>query len=285
MKVALYQMHIIWENKDANYVQLEEKLKVVCSRGIDLFLLPEMSFTGFSMNTDVTKEKDDRTIKKMQDFASRYNVAIGFGWVKDCGNKSENHYTVVNKNGKIISDYVKIHPFSYAGENERFQGGHSIDSFQLSNINFSNFICYDLRFPEIFQIASKIANVILVPANWPARRREHWTCLLRARALENQVYIIAINCVGEMNGVIYSGDSCIISPNGEVLSGLLDQEGVLEYELMDDVQEFRIEFPVKQDRREELYEELNNLLAASCESIEGMHNGQFVNYSGKDRVE
>ena len=253
MKIALYQMQSIWENKKENYLKLESKLKEMDDKKIDLFLLPEMSFTGFSMKTEVTKENQLETVNKMADFAKRYHTAIGFGWVKDCGEKSENHYTIIDKNGEIISDYAKIHPFSFSGEDKKFRGGEQLAFFELDNIKFSTCICYDLRFPDIFQIASKKAHVILVPANWPQKRREHWRCLLQARAIENQVYIIGVNCVGEIGGLTYSGDSCVINPNGEILLESSGQEDFLGYELVDDVELFRKAFPVKQDRREKIY--------------------------------
>lgn len=256
MRVVLFQMNIIWEDKEANYEQVENKLKENANKEIDLFLLPEMSFTGYSMNTIATKEYNQKTISRMICNAKKYNVALGFGWVKACREKSENHYTIINRMGEIISDYVKIHPFSYAKENECFNGGSNIVTFSLNNIIFSTFICYDLRFPEVFQIASQSADVILMPANWPQKRNEHWKYLLRARAIENQVYIIAINCVGNINGIPYSGDSCIISPEGKLLAELSEQEGILEVELDNDVSIFREKFPVKQDRREELYNRL-----------------------------
>lgn len=260
MKIALYQMQIFWEDKEANYLQFESKLKEMYNKKIDLFLLPEMSFTGFSMETEVTKESRLETVNKMADFAQRYHIAIGFGWVKDCGEKSENHYTIIDKNGKMISDYAKIHPFSFSGENKKFRGGEELSFFELDSIKFSTCICYDLRFPEIFQIASKKAHVILVPANWPQKRREHWRCLLQARAIENQVYIIGVNCMGEIGGLTYSGDSCVIDPNGEVLLELSEQEGILEYELLDNVETFRKNFSVKNDRNEQLYYELMNTI-------------------------
>jgi predicted amidohydrolase len=253
MKVALCQMNIAWENKEDNYLRVEQQLKEVREKGVKLFLLPEMSFTGFSMNTTVTKEANNETINQMREYAVQYHTAIGFGWVKDCGEKSENHYTIVDNEGKIISDYVKIHPFSYSGEDVKFQSGNKIAVFELDNIKFATFICYDLRFPEIFQAASKTTNTIIVPANWPASRSEHWKCLLRARAIENQVYIFAINCVGEVGGLRYSGDSCVINPNGEILMELSGEEGILDYELVDDGGVFRNSFQVKKDRREDLY--------------------------------
>ncbi len=256
MKVTLYQMKIAWEDKETNYIRMEKTLKDASERGTDLFLLPEMSFTGFSMNIGITKESDGRTMEKMAGLARKYHTSIGFGWVKDCKEKAENHYTVVDKEGVILSDYVKIHPFSYSGEDRWFRGGEDIVFFLLDEIIFSCFICYDLRFPEIFRAASKYAGAILVSANWPESRSMHWKCLLRARAIENQVYIIAVNCTGEMNGVYYSGDSCMIGPDGKVLCQLSNQEGILEYELRNDVWEVRDKFPVRADCREELYHDL-----------------------------
>lgn len=253
MKIALYQMNIVWEDKEQNYSSLEGVLKQEYGKGINLLILPEMSFTGFSMNTAKTRENNLQTIDKISYFAKTYQMAIGFGWVKDCGDKSENHYTVIDREGKVVSDYAKIHPFSFAGEDQKFQGGKEIVYFELDGIVFSTCICYDLRFPEIFQIASKKAQVILVPANWPEKRREHWNCLLKARAIENQVYIIGVNCIGEIGGVAYSGDSCVIDPNGEIRQTADVQEMVIEYELMNDVEQFRNSFQVKQDRKEQLY--------------------------------
>lgn len=208
------------------------------------------------MNTDVTKESDYETVKRMMATAKKYKTAIGFGWVKDCGQKSENHYTIIGGDGDILSDYVKIHPFSYSGENEKFQGGKEIVCFRFNNISISTFICYDLRFPEVFQIASKDVDVLFIPANWPEIRKEHWKCLLQARAIENQVYIFAVNCVGKIGGLNYAGNSCIVDPHGNILSELSGREGILEYDLNNNVQKVRSEFPVKEDRKEDLYYEL-----------------------------
>ncbi len=253
MKIALYQMHIVWEDKQANIAKLEEKLKGISGKQIDLILLPEMSFTGFSMNTDVTGEEQPETVERMKVLAVQYGIAIGFGWVKDCGEKAENHYTVVDKFGTCLSDYAKIHPFSYSGEDVKFEGGDKLTSFVLEEVPFSGFICYDLRFPEIFQAASRKAHAILLPADWPAKRSSHWKALLQARAIENQVYIFAVNCVGQIGDLYYSGDSCVINPDGQVIQMLSDEEGLVIYDFIDDVEQYRNSFPVKKDRREALY--------------------------------
>lgn len=127
-------------------------------------------------------------------------------------------------------------------------------SFTMHNIPFSHFICYDLRFPELFQLVSKEADAIILPANWPASRREHWKTLLQARAIENQTYILAINCVGSIGGLDYSGDTCVINPDGKICTMLSGSEGNLYYTLCDNVSTYRNHFPVKNDRREALYQ-------------------------------
>lgn len=256
IKIALAQMNIVWEDKAENYKKAEAFMKEAFGNGTEAIFFPEMSFTGFSMNTAATKETEYETVSCMKTLARQYQMYVGFGWVKDCGQKCENHYTIVDKEGNVISDYAKIHPFSYSGEDAKFQGGSAITHFRLKGTECSNFICYDLRFPEIFQQASKKAHVMIVPANWPAKRREHWKTLLRARAIENQVYVLAINCVGEIGGLSYSGDSGVLNPNGDLLVSLSDKEGCLYCELPNDAEDFREAFPVKRDRREELYQAL-----------------------------
>lgn len=256
MKIALCQMDIIWEDKKENYKKAEMFIKKAACKGVSLICFPEMSFTGFSMNINYTKDKNSETINLMKKYSQENQIAIGFGWVKENGNKGENHYTIVSKYGEIISDYIKIHPFSYSEEDLYFCSGEEVRKFNIDNINFSTFICYDLRFPEIFQSVSNEVSVIIVPANWPESRKEHWRCLLKARAIENMVYILGVNCVGEKNGIIYSGDSCIINPNGIVLEEVSYKEELMIYDLNDDVKEFRNLFPTKDDRKTELYKRL-----------------------------
>lgn len=257
IKIALAQTHIIWENKEENYKKAERLIREAAEHGSEVIFFPEMSFTGFSMNTELTKETDESTIAFISELSSKHRINVGFGWVRDCGEKSENHYTVVDKTGAVISDYAKIHPFSYSGEDKKFIGGENISYFELNGICFSSFICYDLRFPDIFQTASKRARVIVLPANWPASRSAHWKTLLSARAIENQVYILAVNCVGFIGGVDYTGDSGIINPNGDILVQKSAKEEIIYYELTDDTESFRDAFPVKADRREALYIKLS----------------------------
>ncbi|MDO4261740.1 MAG: nitrilase-related carbon-nitrogen hydrolase [Eubacteriales bacterium] len=259
MNIALGQLSIVWEDKEANFEKAEICLKALESQGTELFLLPEMSMTGFSMRTERTKESGRETVERMSRLARRYGIAVGTGWVKDAGETCENHYTIVTPDGELL-DYAKLHPFSYSGEDRRFRGGGRLPACRYGNFSIGVQICYDLRFPEPFQRLSRSADLIVVPANWPAARREDWMCLLRARAIETQSYVAGINCVGVMDGQEYAGDSGLFAAGGkpcegEVLYPFGENKGeqLLLFSVKNDVHTIREGFPVKKDRRERLY--------------------------------
>ncbi len=258
MKIALGQMEICWEDREASLQKVERCMELLSRRGTELFLLPEMSLTGFSMRTERTKEHGE-TKACAAELARTYGMTVGIGWVKDAGAWCENHYSLVGPDG-VLLDYAKLHPFGYGGEAEAFRGGNRLPCCRVGAFRTGVQICYDLRFPEPFQILSREAELILVPANWPASRREHWDCLLRARAIENQAYIAGINCAGRMGRLYYSGDSGIYSPDGVLLKAEAvpipngcPEELLLCYEMENDVEAYRGRFPVKRDRREDLY--------------------------------
>lgn len=118
IKLALVQPQIEWEEKERNYASAGKWIGEAVRQGAEAVFFPEMSFTGFSMNTEITGEKDARTIEHMSALARQHHVSVGFGWVKDCVEtcgKCENHYTIVDSAGEVLSDYAKLHPFSYSG--------------------------------------------------------------------------------------------------------------------------------------------------------------------------
>lgn len=264
MKIALGQLQLYWEEKEANLKKVEAYLSRLAEFGTELFLLPEMSLTGFSMNTARTKEGEKETVERVRRLSETYHMTVGVGWVKDAGARCENHYSIVTPKGEIL-DYTKLHPFRYGGEPRYFQGGENLPVCRYGDTVIGVQICYDLRFPEPFQALSKKADLIVVPANWPAGRREHWDCLLRARAIENMVYVAGINCAGSMGGQYYSGDSVLYAPDGNRMEAKLirlpeacPEERVLIYEWKDEVCRYRECFPMKEDRREDLYRNLQN---------------------------
>ncbi len=188
-----------------------------------------------------------------------------FGYIEE---RENNYYNMLELTDgrEILMKYAKIHPFSYGEESMHYCGGDSIVYACIHDICVGGFICYDLRFPEVFQISSRKNELICVIANWPESRIEHWKTLLQARAIENQCYIVGINRTGEGNGLYYPMSSMAFDPCGkridykEVNS---ESESTLLYADIkaETVRQYRKEFPVKEDRRENLYRELNKNLS------------------------
>ena len=255
MKIVLCQTNILWEDKEKNLRNAEKWLREAKKSGAELAFFPEMSFTGFSMHTDRTAESRGNTVRAVRRMAMEQKLSVGFGWTEKTEGKAKNHYTVMGAEGRILSDYVKIHPFRYSGEHLYFEAGQELAAFSFGKHRIGLLLCYDLRFPEPFQVLAESCDVVVVPANWPESRREHWKCLLRARAIECQVYIAGVNCCGNQEELAYSGDSCIFAPDGSRLAGFQEGEGILTLEIPEDVQAFRNGFPVRRDRRWGLYRE------------------------------
>lgn len=291
MIIGLAQTHIVWEDKEHNAKKMCGYMKAFDQyiretendrESVDaLILFPEMSLTGFSMNTGRTAECDKETVRMCEEMARTYKMAIGIGWVRGTENDElcENHYSIITPDRGEVLDYVKLHPFTYSGEDRYFSGGSSFPVCQMQEACLGAAICFDLRFPEVFQILSDQADMIIVPANWPERRSAHWKSLLAARAIENQCYIAGVNCCGLMDGQYYSGDSCLYMPDGtcmepvrvidgQVLSEkfadyqqngsrvYIDEERLFIYDVgacAASVELVRKGFPVKSARRTELY--------------------------------
>ena len=264
MKLALAQLDIVWEDKTKNKETAIQFIKHASTENVDIIFFPEMTLTGFSMNTSLIGEDNNETVEFFKEMSSKFNIFIGFGYVEGKTNSKNKYYVVAPPvvhgdvpQGNDLVNYTKIHPFSFGCETEFYQSGNEINYFNAFNFTIAPFICYDLRFPEIFQIASKSATLITVAANWPIDRREHWITLLKARAMENQCYIVGINRIGEGNGLSYSGDSMIVDPLGNVISSLYMDEGLVIADIFEEnVTQIREKFRLKEDRKESLYCEL-----------------------------
>ncbi len=259
MKLAICQSEIKYLDFEYNLQHAQKAIHEAACNKADCIVFPEMSFTGFSMNTKITSRYSNASLESMKSFAAADNITIGFGWTEmQSDNVSYNHYSFISSNGDIILDYIKIHPFSYAGEDLYFKGGTSLPHSSMFNVDFQCAICYDLRFPEIFRINPDKIQAVIIPANWPEKRLQHWKVLLQARAIENQVYIIGVNCTGVQDGLLYSGGSMAISPDGSIICNCGDKPG-LYYTDIDplNVKNIRKNFPVLNDIRKELYNNLS----------------------------
>lgn len=252
MKIAICQTDIVYENKDINLKRAVKLIGEAAESKAALALFPEMSFTGFSMNTDMTQDNSYDTEEKMKELAKKYGINIGFGRVEKCDDGlSLNMYELVDKCGEIILAYAKRHPFSYGGEGTVFKGGNKIKTSVVEGIPVAVQICFDLRFPAGFWNVAGDTHLMIVPANWPDRRVEQFRALLRARAIENQYYIIGVNCVGQQGKATYNGQSVVYNPKGEELLSCGDSEGIYFFDFEDDVSRVREKFPVINDRRDD----------------------------------
>lgn len=259
MKIGLIQMDPLWENKEGNFEKAESFLRQAKAQNISFALFPEMSMTGFSMHPEKIGERkeDSETLRFFSEKAALYQLFIGIGYVEYCEPKSFNRYAVFSPSGELLADYKKIHPFTFGTEAVHYAGGDEVVCFRAGTWTVSPFICYDLRFPEIFQAVSDRAQLIVVPANWPSDRKEHFETLLKARAIENQCYIAGINRTGHARTLSYSGGSMVVDPLGRVAAKAGEGEEILTAELdWDMVEKYRQVFPMKSDRRPELYRRL-----------------------------
>lgn len=261
MKVGLTQMDIIWENKEKNMEKVTKIMEQAAKQGVDLLVFPEMTLTGFTMNTELAGEEMlfSPTLRFFKEASKQYHMAMAFGFVEDFGGEYYNKLMVVSE-GRIIYDYDKIHPFNYGEEGNHYIGGHEVKTARLQDVELSGFVCYDLRFPEVFQAVSGQAEVILVIANWPKERVLHWETLLRARAIENQCYMIGVNRIGKGNGLEYIESSMAFDPLGERLTKPHSKSELMVVDVeADKVRQIRSQFPFKEDRQVELYGSLYTL--------------------------
>jgi predicted amidohydrolase len=232
MKIALLQYSPIWENKEKSKQKIKGMIESVKEK-FDVLLLPEMSLTGFSMNTNLISETIyGDSFNFFSNLALEKKIDILAGFVEKSKSKPFNTLIHINKNGNLIKLYRKIHPFSYAKEDKYFNAGKrpAISKFGKWKIGLS--ICYDLRFPELYRkYAKKRVHLIVNIANWPDTRIEHWRALLKARAIENQCYMIGVNRVGKDIKLNYNGFSSVFDPMGNEICSSVDQETILIAEI------------------------------------------------------
>ncbi|MDI7226505.1 nitrilase-related carbon-nitrogen hydrolase [Leptospira santarosai] len=257
MKIALVSLNIKWEDKAYN---LEHCKNLICEAvryNADLIIFPEMTLTGFSMNTEVIAEDPDDsfTIDTFQKLAIENCVALAFGLVLKKGNKALNTLVFISKDGIERTRYNKIHPFSFATEDRYFEGGKNLSKLTLSNLTFGFTICYDLRFPELYSALAKDCDVLVNIANWPEHRKSHWKILSQARAIENQTYFIGVNRTGtDGNGIEYKKSSIVVDANGEFIFPEITLNEIDIFEIKKELlHSFRDKFSTRQDRIPEFY--------------------------------
>ena len=253
MRVACCQFDMAWEDKPANYLRVARLVRDARLAPGTLLLLPEMFATGFSMNVAAIS---DSASHQTQDFLAQTAAAFRIyllGGVVTIGQegRGRNECALFSPEGAEVARYCKLHPFTLGGEARHYASGCEVQVFACNEFTLAPFICYDLRFPEIFRRAAlRGANLFAVIANWPTPRHDHWATLLKARAIENQAYVVGVNRCGCDPELSYLGQSMIIDPRGHLIAESGDQEGTIAADL--DLQaliDYRQEFPALNDMR------------------------------------
>ena len=221
MKIAVVQMDIMAGEVEKNLVRAETLIR--SHPGADVYVLPEMFSTGFDMDPMSCAEPEGGpTLRMMRRLAVEMNAAV-------CGSvaTSVELFTFVNRMYFVEPDgtvqtYDKRHLFSYSGEHLHYSAGNERVVVTFRDVRFLLEVCYDLRFP-VWSRCREDYDVALYVANWPVKRRTAWDALLRARAIENQCFVVGTNRVGcDALGCRYNGGSALIGPYGETLAAPAD---------------------------------------------------------------
>lgn len=261
LRVALIQSDIVFGDPEANYSAFEEKMKRAVEQQANLLILPEMWTTAYDLKRiqEIGDPEGKRTKEFLKSFAKENQVTIIGGSVAEIqGDKVNNATYVVNPEGKIIAEYRKIHLFRIMKEDKYLAGGEELATFPLKETKVGVTICYDIRFPELARAyALQGAGILVNAAEWPHPRLHHWRTLLQARAIENQMFVIACNRVGKSGKTHFFGHSMVIDPWGEVLVEGGEEEEILVVDIdLSLIEEVRNKIPVFADRQPDLYPQL-----------------------------
>jgi len=251
MKITILQNDIVWADPKANTAKIDAIL--AAQPKSDVYLLPEMFTTGFATQPEnIAEPLETSSLSWMKEKAKALDAAIA-GSIAICTEENgqkvyRNRFFFVKPDGDVVF-YDKHHLFTYGGEHKRYTRGEERVVVEFRGFRFLLQVCYDLRFP-VFSRNKGDYDAALYVASWPETRVEAWKILLRARAIENQCFVVGLNRVGTDPYCKYSGGSAIIDPYGNVIAAPEDnKEMCVTAELdMDMLKQFREKFPVLNDR-------------------------------------
>lgn len=257
MKVTLVQLDSFFEDISKNFSKVEEILSK--TKETDVVIFPETWNTGFFPKNKIETfaDKDGKRTKEIfSKFCLKNNInAVAGSILNEKNDKIYNTSYIFDRKGQVIADYDKIHLFSPAGENDYFISGNKITTFEIDGVLCGVVICYDIRFLELVRsLALKDIKILFVVAQWPDVRVEHWELINRVRAIENQMFVVAVNGCGKAGDVKNGGHSLVIDPWGKILLSLGDTEEIksidLDLSIVDDI---RKRINIYNDRKPNLY--------------------------------
>ncbi len=261
LRVALVQQDTVWQDPAANLARARGFVEQAARAGARVVVFPELFTLGFTMAPEPFAETiPGPTTEAVGALSREFGLYVIGSAVEAHTPHPRNAAFVTAPDGTLLTTYRKLHPFTYGDEHQHYSGGEDCPLFSLDGIPCGLQVCYDLRFPEPFRsLAVRGAEVIFVPANWPARRISAWSTLLAARAIENQVALCGVNRVGRDGaGLEYPGASALHDCFGEVIASGDATEGLVVGGLdLAQLRAWRQRFPALQDRRPEVYAALD----------------------------
>lgn len=257
LTVSLGQMHLHLGQPEKNLERVRQWAAEAARRGSDVALFPELWPTAYDLERwpEHASPLGQGMFARIAALAREHHIAIAGSILEAREGKAFNTFALYDAQGNLAGTYRKIHLVPMLDEHQWLAAGDHIELVEAAWGLTGLAICYDLRFPEMFRkYALGGARLVLLPAEWPSKRAAHWRTLIRARAIENQFFVVACNRVGESEGEQFGGESAIIDPWGEAVIEAGDAEALLTAEidlgLVDDV---RARVPVFKDRRPDVY--------------------------------
>ncbi|MBS3985350.1 MAG: carbon-nitrogen family hydrolase [Selenomonadales bacterium] len=254
INAGLVQIDVVKGNKNANMQRIRALISSVFNRQI--ILLPELWNTGYDLarKHELAEDLSGDSVAFMIDIAREKSAFVGGSILRRSESQVLNTFVLVNARG-IVATYDKVHLFKRMEEDLYLAPGQRFTTVDLGFAKAGLAVCYDLRFPEMFrEYIDRDVNMILLVAQWPTARYEHWCTLTRARAIENQCFLLACNRVGGETHLEFNGGSMAIDPWGVILAEGSREEGVVTAEMnLNHINVARTRFPVLPDRRKDLY--------------------------------
>ena len=220
--VALGEYDIGWHDPAGSLRRADELVAIAAGEGARLVALPEMALTGFTMDAAQAVTLDSAPMDALRAIARRRATWLVAGAaLREEGDASVPRLTnvalAIDPAGSIVAVHRKRRLFAYGGEDAHYRAGSTDTVVDVDGVRLALFVCYELRFPELFGPVAEQCDAMVVIANWPAARRAHWDLLLRARAVESQCAVIGVNRTGSGGGIEYDGGSAAWGPWGDTL--------------------------------------------------------------------
>lgn len=248
LRVALGEYDTGWHDPAGSLSRAADIVRHSKSAGADLVVLPEMCTTGFTMEPrEYAEPLDGPSVARLSSLARESHIHLIAGVSTRAEGRFYNSSILFDPDGTITAEYRKQRLFGFVQEDESYSAGDAPVVAGVDGVELGLFICFDLRFPELFRVVAPRVDAIVIIANWPLARQSHWETLLRARAIESQAYVVGVNRTGSAGGANYAGGSFVFEPWGETVA-----HGPLAVAEIDPgvVTSARRKFPLVEDRRE-----------------------------------